>query len=86
MGPSLLQNGPQLLQLVYTVFLRVVAMRLLSSAVNFPDVAMTRSYGVMLRLAMYLCLWKMVADILVAVVSFIHIFHAPQCSESVPRR
>ena len=57
------------------VLLRWVAMQTLSSATNFPDVVMTRSSGVTLGLVMSLCLWKMVAEILVALVYFIHIVH-----------
>ena len=58
------------------VLLSWVAMRPLSSAANLPEVAMTRSSGVTLGLVMYLCLWKTVAEILVDLVSLIHIFYA----------
>ena len=56
--------------------MRWVAIRTLSSAANLPDVSMTRSSGVTLGLVMYLCLWKKVSEILVALVSFIQIFRA----------
>ena len=58
------------------IFLRWVAMRPLSSAANLPAVAMPRSSGDTLGLVMYLYLWKTVVEILVALVSFIHIVHA----------
>ena len=51
-------------------------MRPFSSANNLPAVAMTQSSGVTLGVVMHLYLWKTVAEILVDLVSFIHIFHA----------
>ena len=51
-------------------------MRPLSSSTNLPDVTMMRYYGVTLGLVMSLCLWKTVAEILVTLVSFIHIVYA----------
>ena len=42
---------------------------------NLPAAAMTQSSGVISRLVMYLCLWKTMAKIRVALVSFIHIIH-----------
>ena len=55
---------------------RWVAMRPLRSAANLPAMDMTRSSGVTIGLVMYLSLWKIVAGILVDLVSFIHIVHA----------
>ena len=58
------------------VLVRWVAMRALRSATNLPNVAMMRSSGVTLGLVMSVCLWKMVAEIIVALASFIQIVYA----------
>ena len=42
---------------------------------NFQAAAMTLSSDVMSKLVIYLCLWNTVAEICVALVSFIHIIH-----------
>ena len=58
------------------VFLMWVSMHPLRLAANLPGVAMTQSSGVTLGLVMYLRSWKTVVEILIDLVSFIHIFHA----------
>ena len=50
-------------------------MRPLRSSEKFPTDAMTWSYGVTPRLVMYLYLWMTVAEIIVTLVSFIHMIH-----------
>ena len=57
------------------VLLRWGDMQTLRASDNFLTDAMNRSFCVMYGLVMYLCLWNNVADIRVAMVSFIHIIH-----------
>ena len=57
------------------VSLRWGIIRPLRVSDNFPAADMTLSPGVMSGLVIYLCLWNTVADIRVALVSFIHIIH-----------
>ena len=45
----------------------------LSLSVNLPAAAITRYSRMTLGLVIYLCLWKTITKILVALVSFIHI-------------
>ena len=50
-------------------------MRPLRVSTNLLAIDMILSMGVMSELVMYLCLWITVANICVALVSFIHIIH-----------
>ena len=50
-------------------------MQSLRASANLPVADMTRSSGVMSGLVIYLCSWNNVAEIRVALVSFIHIIH-----------
>ena len=50
-------------------------MRPLGVSANLPTAAMNLSLGGMYGLVVYLFLWNTVADICVALVSFIHIIH-----------
>ena len=52
-------------------------MRPLRVSSNFPAAAMTLYLGVISGLAIYLCLWNTVAEIRLALVSFIHFIHDP---------
>ena len=50
-------------------------MQHLRSSANFTAAEITWSSGMTPGLVMYLCLWKRLAKIIVALVSFIHIIH-----------